>query len=324
MILRDGRGDRRVWAWAMACAVVMSACALPAWAEGPAAPKYTWQKTGTSVALTNGGRVVWSHHHDKAVCKPHMKVCLVDGTELTRPWPMPAGYKGYDHPWHKAMWWSWKFIDGKNFWEGTPRGTEPVKVRVTTGKDHTARIEMDIHYRLPKAEPVLTEKRVVAVSAPDAAGRYHIDWCGAFTSPARDKPVKLNKNWYGGMAARMAKRTSRWTFRNSEGGEGEKGCSRKPARWVDFSGDLPDGRGKAGMAILVHGDNPRPSPPWCIIQGMPYFNPVFIGAEDYTIPAGKTLTLRYRMIVHPGLMTREQLDAAWKAFAKPAIPKARR
>jgi hypothetical protein len=278
-------------------------------------PSFRWQKTDTSVALLNGDHPVWEHHHDKAVGKPHMRICLVDGTELTRPWPMPKDYKGYDHTWHKALWWSWKYINKTNFWEGNHKGTEPVKAEVATSEDFSARIALDIHYRLPQAQPVLTETRTIAVSAPNPEGCYHIDWAALFT--AGDKDVTLNKNWYGGMAARMAKRTIKWEFRDSEGRQGANGCSRKRSRWIDFSGKLPDGR-EAGVAIFVHRDNPRQPPPWCVIQGMPYFNPAFTGSEDYTLPAGKTLLLRYRILIHPGLMTPEQLEADSKAFSEAA------
>jgi len=280
-------------------------------AERKAETSFTWRKTDTTVALLAGGKVVWEHRHEKAPGKPHMKVCLVDGTELTRPWPKPAGYKGYDHTWHKALWWSWKFINGVNVWEHNHPNTEPTKVDAATRPDGSARIALDVRYNVPKQGPVLTEKRLIAVSAPSADGRYTIDWTAVFT--AGDADVKLNKNWYGGMAMRMAKRTSKWTFRDSEGREGHKACSRKRSKWVDFSGPLDSGA-KAGVAILVHRDNPRQPPPWCVIQHMPYFNPAFTGAEDYTLPAGKTLTLRYRILVHPGILTREQVEAEWKAF----------
>ena len=310
----NGRRSRWDWAWVVCCA------AAAAWPMGlraagaGAEPTYRWQKTDTSLALLNGDRVVWEHGHDKAVGKPHMRLCLVDGTELTRPWPMPKGYKGYDHTWHKALWWSWKFINGTNFWERNHKGTEPVKADVAANDDHSARIALDIHYRLPQAPPLLTEKRVIAVSSPGAEGRYHVDWTAVFT--ASDKDVTLNKNWYGGMAARMAKRTLRWTFRDSEGREGAKACSRKRAKWMDFSGTLGEGR-EAGVAIFVHRDNPRQPPPWCVIQGMPYFNPAFTGSEDFTLAAGKSLTLRYRILVHPGLLSAQQLEAEWKAFCGP-------
>jgi len=282
-------------------------------AENKVKTKFEWKKTDASVTLMHDGKVVWEHHQDKTVGKPHMKLCLIDGTELTRPWPMPEGYKGYDHTWHKAMWWSWKFINKVNVWEHNHKSTEPVKIEVTTGDDHSARIALDVNYTLPKDGLVLKEKRVIAVSTPDASGRYTVDWATTFT--AQEKDVVLNKNWYGGMAVRMAKKTIKWTYRDSEGREGEKGCSRKRSKWVDFSGGLESGK-EAGVAVLVHKDNPRQPPPWCVIQKMPYFNPVFTGAEDFTIPAGKDLVLRYRILVHPGILTREKVEAEWKAFSE--------
>ncbi|MDP6543087.1 MAG: PmoA family protein [Phycisphaerae bacterium] len=306
-----GRVNLRGWTYVVVLAMAAVLIAEVANAEKKAETKFEWKKTDTSLALLNNGSVVWEYHHDKEPGKPYMKVCLTDGTELTRPWPKPDGYKGYDHLWHKAMWWSWKFINGINFWESNPKGTVPVKVDVTAGKDSSARIALDINYQLPKQEPLLKEKRLIAISTPGADGRYTIDWTATFTAGKKD--VTLNKNWYGGMAIRMAKRTSKWTFRDSEGRTGEKGCSRKRSKWVDFSGALKGDR-KAGLAVFVHRDNPRQPPPWCVIQGMPYFNPVFTGAEDYKLAAGKSLTLRYRILVHPGIMTRRQVESEWKVF----------
>jgi hypothetical protein len=36
--------------------------------------------------------------------------------------------------------------------------------------------------------------------------------------------------------------------------------------------------------------------------------------KPYTIPAGKTLTLKYRVLVHSGRGDTKTLDAEWKAF----------
>jgi hypothetical protein len=39
--------------------------------------------------LLNHGRVVWQSVHDKRLGKPYIRFGLLDGTELTRPWPVP-------------------------------------------------------------------------------------------------------------------------------------------------------------------------------------------------------------------------------------------
>jgi len=168
-----------------------------------AEPKFSWRQTETSIALVNGKHVVWRHVHDRKIGKPFMRIGLLDGTELTRPWPIPKGYPRSDHTWHRALWWSWKAIDGVNYWEKNQQGTDPVKVKVTTNKDGSARILMNIAYHLPDKAPVAEEERLIEVGAPDATGSYLVSWQATFT-PGGKKAVVFNRNSYGGFAIRMA------------------------------------------------------------------------------------------------------------------------
>ena len=185
---------------------------------------FSWRKTDTSVTLLNGKAVVWSHVHDRKVGKPYMRFGLLDGTELTRPWPFAKTYAKADHVWHRALWWSWKAIDGVNYWEEHQEGTDPEKVKVTTRGDGSASIHTSITYHEPDKAPVVTEERIVTVSAPDQAGAYLITWRATFKGAA-DKPVVFNKNSYGGFALRLAaefspdkaKGKAGWQFFDSEG-----------------------------------------------------------------------------------------------------------
>ncbi|MBA7706112.1 hypothetical protein ES703_114958 [subsurface metagenome] len=49
---------------------------------------------------------------------------------------------------------------------------------------------------------------------------------------------------------------------------------------------------------------------------MPYFSPAVLFDKAYTLPAGKGLTLRYRILIHPGLADRDILKSEWNAFLK--------
>ena len=284
----------------------------------PAEPKFTWRQTDTSIALLNHKRVVWQHVHDRKIGKPYMRFGLLDGTELTRPWPVPKGYPKSDHIWHRALWWSFKAIDGVNYWEKNQQGTDPVKVRVTPNKDGSARIHMTVAYHLPDKAPVVTEDRLITVSAPDAAGNYLITWRATFT-PAGKKDVVFNRNSYGGFALRMAaeccgdpaKPKSAWTFLGSDNQAKNNG---RTARWVAYSGTAPNGR-PAALAIFDHPDNPRHPTFWQTRSNYPYLNPSFTCKKDYTLPAGKSLTLTYGVFVHHGPATPETFERAWKSFA---------
>jgi hypothetical protein len=287
-------------------------------ASAAAQPDFHWQQTPTSLSLVNHGRVVWQHVHDARVGKPYLRFGLLDGTELTRPCPIPDGYPKADHPWHRALWWSWKAINGVNFWEENQRGTEPVKVEVTTKGDGSARIDMTIAYHLPEQAPVATEHRLITVGEPDASGSYFIDWQATF-APADDNEVVFNQNSYTGLALRLAAEFSvetaagqpAWTFRDSEG---RTNSNDKTARWVAYQGTATNGQ-PAGVAIFDHPENPRYPTWWQTRDHYPYMNPSLACREAVTLSPGQSLALRYRILVYQGEKTPEGLDSAWKAFS---------
>ena len=284
----------------------------------PTEPDFSWRQTETSIALLNHGRIVWQHVHDRKVGKPYMRIGMTDGTELTRPWPIPQGYPKADHTWHRALWWSWKAIDGVNYWEENQEGTEPVAVKVRRKKDGSARINTIIAYHLPQQPPVVIEKRVITVGAPDATGTYLIDWRATF-KPAGEKDVVLNRNSYTGLAIRMAAEfcgdaaggRPAWTFFDSQDQANSNG---KRARWVAYRGTAPNGQ-PAAIAIFDHPDNLRHPTWWQTRSQYPYLNPSFACREDYALAAGKSLTLRYGILVHHGPADKEELQQRWISFA---------
>jgi hypothetical protein len=229
---------------------------------GPAAQanEYSWRQGTNSVALLNRGKVVWQLNYDKAEGKPYFHpLSTVDGSVLS--WLRPG-----DHPWHRALWFSWKLIDGLNYWEedgntGLSEGrTELTGVKVSASADFSARIEMTLSYHPPEKAEVLSEKRVVEVSAPQADGCYRIDWVSSFDTAASNVvlgrtpiPGQANGVEYGGYAGlslRMAKETQGWTFVDSEGREGAA-IHGKKSEWVNVSGNFAEGRG--GVAIFSQG-----------------------------------------------------------------------
>jgi hypothetical protein len=247
-----------------------------------------------------------------------MRFGLLDGTELTRPWPYPNDYPRNDHPWHRALWWSWKTINGVNYWEGNQTGTEPVETKVVTRPDGSAKIDLAIAYHRPDEAPVLLEKRRVAISAPDAGGTYFITWEANFTPPGADE-VRFGQNSYGGFALRMAaeycgdpaRQIPAWTFANSEG---HKDANNHAARWVSFQGTAANGQA-AGVAIFDHLRNPRHPVLWQTRLQYPYLNPSLTCTEEYVLPAGQTLRLEYGVLVSGGALSADAVEQRWKAFA---------
>ena len=293
--------------------------------SSPAQAALRWERTETSLALMNGPKIIWRLNHDRQQGKPYFHpLCLADGTELTALRPA-------DHVWHRALWFSWKFVNGLNYWEEDPKTgqsegqTEILGVRSVANPDWSATVELDIAYHPLQQAPVLKETRLLKISAPDPTGSYRIDWTSTFTPADKDvilgrtpipgQPGGVGYGGYAGLSIRMAAATRQWTFRNSQWATGESALHGKPARWVDYAGPTA-ANGEGGVAILDHPANLRHPSPWYVNQGMPYFSPALLFNEPFTLAAGSSLVLRYRILAHTGALKPADLEKEWESFAK--------
>ena len=121
----------------------LTACNQPQLGQNKGAKRnYRWQHNDSSLALVKNNKVVWQFNFDEKQSKPYFHpLSLTDGTELT--WLRPP-----DHPWHKALWFSWKYINGLNYWDwekdpetGRSEGiTELLNVKIIASKDYSAEI----------------------------------------------------------------------------------------------------------------------------------------------------------------------------------------
>jgi hypothetical protein len=306
--------------WTIALACVLS---LSTGCQQPVRSSYSWHQRHDSIALLNSGQIVWQLNYKKQEGKPYFHpLCLIDGIELTRLRPS-------DHLWHRALWFSWKHINGLNYWDPElPEGqTEVVDVKTRFDRDYSVQIEMGLDYHPPNKPAVLTEKRVLAVNAPDKSGCYYIDWLSIFTAGENDvlldrTPIPGQKGakpygGYAGLSVRMAENTKHWRFLSSEGVLEPETLGSK-ARWVDFSGPVADGK-LAGITIFDHPDNLRHPSAWWLSASMPYFNPAVLFHEPYKLPAGKGLKLQYRILVHTGIIDNNMLERQWQEFATKRI-----
>ena len=289
-------------------------------------PSYSWKRAAGSLALLNHEQVVWQLNTEQ---KANGKSCfhplgLLDGSTIT--WFRPP-----DHPWHRALWFCWKHINGLNYWEEnrktgvSPGVTEIRSVKIEPAEDFSARIEMAIGYHPPGKADVLAERRIIQVSRPDVESSYRIDWTATFTAGKADALLKggTSGGGYAGFSARLAAATRAWKVVNSESLR-DGAAHGKKARWVAWSGEIAAGK-PAGIVIFDHPGNLRHPSPWYVAvrrkQPFHYFSPALLFSEPYTLAAGKSMTLRYRTLVHPGLTEVKRIEAEWKAFGKTALPR---
>ena len=244
-----------------------------------------------------------------------------------------------DHVWHYGLWFSWKYLNGLNYWEEdkkTHRGqghTSRLRVTCTPRDDHSARITLELSYhpgKKPTTEAVLTERRVIEVSAPQEDGSYHLDWTATYTAGSDDveldrTPLPHEKGGkpyggYAGLSLRMRNLLDRQA--HSTRGPIEFSAQnrfRGQAEAFDYSGVL-DGR-VVGAAMLDHPKNLNSPTPWYAIRSpvMSFFTPAVICLEPHTLKAGEKFTLRYRVIVHRERWNAEQLKKRYDQFVQESM-----
>ena len=289
----------------------------------------SWQKDESSLTLLNYSRVVWALHYGRESAKPYFDpLGLIDGVSLV--WNSPP-----DHPWHHALWFAWKGINGVNYWEedaatGRAEGlTEVVSANVMTSDDFSARADLNLAYHKPGEPPVLRETRMMSISAPDAQGAYTIDWRATFQ--AADQDVLLQGGTagggYAGLSVRVASDTRDWRLIDGEGREDVPGADPlaknlhgQHARWMDLSLVHAASGQSAGLAILEHPVSLRHPTQWhCVLEDkipFGYFSPSPLWSEPYTLKAGGQFVLAYQIVVHPQRLAAADLEQRWKEFAE--------
>lgn len=259
------------------------------------------------------------------------------GKPMTRPWPIegkPDVTK--DHPHHRSLWFSHGGVNGIDFWTEPPANkskTAKVKqgsivhrdfTKITSGP--TAEIDARDDWLSPQGKKVLEDNRRLTFGVEGDA-RW-IDF--AVTLRASEGPVEFGDTKEGAFGLRVpdsirvdSKKGGQIV--NSRGGVGEKDCWGKPAEWVDYHGPV-DGQ-TVGIAILNHPGSFRYPARWHVRNyGLFAANPF---AEDefefpknphhpvsYTLPQGKELTLRYRILLHKGDEKQGHVAEAFAEYAK--------
>jgi predicted esterase len=273
---------------AASAAPPVSAATAPA-AAG--ASTLTWRRTATSLALVRGANVLWQAVADPAQGKPYFHPLATPGGVVV------SDLRPADHLWHRGLWWSWKLINGLNYWEEDPKtgrseaATELLNWAAETRADGSARITFALSYHPWDGAPVLTEKRVVEVSAPTDEG-YTMEWMSAFTAVG-DVVLDRSPAGYAGFSLRLGPEQRKWTFSDSEGRAGQAAIHGQPARWVKLTA------GSNAPAVTIFDDpaNLRHPARWYVDQSMPYFSPAPLFERPFELAAGTTATFRYRVFV---------------------------
>ena len=78
--------------------------------EGDSTSDYTWEESDTSLRLIRDTNLIWQYNFNTRKGKPFFHPLNANSVTLSCESPS-------DHTWHLGLWFSWKFINGLNYWE---------------------------------------------------------------------------------------------------------------------------------------------------------------------------------------------------------------
>ncbi len=239
------------------------------------------------------------------------------GVKMTRNWPMipNAPDEEYDHPHHRSLWFSHGSVNGIDFWSETDKAGKIIHddfLQTASGKEFGL-IRSTCKWIAPDGKVVLTDERVFKVyNRPDNERLFDLE---ITLKAPQNEDVILGDTKEGSMAVRVAE-SMRVTRGKNKPGQGHIVQSTglkdtqtwgKRAEWCDYYGPV-DGK-IVGIAIFDNPDNPRHPTYWHVRDyGLFAANPFGIHdfekkparTGDLTIPAGKTVTFKYRFYIHEG------------------------
>jgi len=264
------------------------------------------------------GEHVTTYHYSNDWKKPFLwPVKGEGGVGLTRDYPMAEipQKKEQDHPHHKSLYTAYGEVNGWDLWaEGENSGFQH-SGEVTWGSgDAYGWVQAKNVWQDKDHNPVIAEDREYRFYATEDAARF-IDV--KVTLRADYGEVALTDTKEGGLVAvRMRPELSRENghITNAFGDTGESECWGKPSPWCDYAGEM-EGVGWRGITVFDNPENLRHPTSWHVRSyglmgancfGYSYFNDKDYNKDlvpengDYTIKAGDSLVMHYRVYIHSG------------------------
>jgi len=286
------------------------------------------------------GKLFTSYCWPDNVMKPILyPVMTSEGTEITRGFPLkPRAGERVDHPHHIGIWFNYGDVDGFDFWNNSTAipadkkgGYGIIKhLKINELKDGIGEALMVTteSWIDPSGKELLSEKteyhfiakgktriidRVATLTATskevsmkdNKEGMIAIRVAHQLELPSKDEVIMTDAQGNPTTVKKMSNESVSGSYRSSEGIKDDAVWSTR-GKWMDLNGII--GNEKISIIICDHPKN-QSYPTYWHARGYGLFSANPLGAKDFTqgkvelnftIPAGKSTTFRYRVIINSG------------------------
>lgn len=242
----------------------------------------------------------------------------LDGETLTEDFPA-------DHRHQRGVFWAWHqlTVGGKSL--GDPWALKDslwdVRDVRTQSTDGTLSLHTDVHWLSPlwrdadgALKPIVREQAVITVHRAEKERRV-VDFELRLTAIEPETRIggAAPTPGYGGFSPRL-RLPPDVRFLGPRGEVKPLAGPVEPSPWIDLSGTFT-GDHVSGVSMLIHPSTPGFPQPWILRRKGSMQNPVYPGADPVTLPVGRPLVLRYRLVLHRGAGSVEQVDRWQKEYA---------
>ncbi len=298
------------------------------------------KRSGDKIEVSIDGQPFTTYYFDRSTAKPYlMPLRTASGAVVTRGFPVGNDVSAGNpkassfEPHQRPLYFGHGDIDGLDFWQEevfdkyyTDHGHQAYghvvlkKLDAPSADQSSGRIQARFTLNSPHDRVIGEETQSFAFSG-DAQTRV-ID-C-EITLEATAGPLDFGDTKEGTFAIRLAPELSAPLVHmtNSSGAEGEKAIWGKPADWVDYSGTISGN--PVGVAIFDSPKSFRHPTTWhARAYGLFAANPFGIReftkdpAKDgaWTVPEGKSIVFRYRVLIHEGDFSKDRIREAYEKYA---------
>ena len=224
-----------------------------------------------------------------------------------------SGFAMSDHVWHRGLWFTFKFVNGANFWEEhAPFGVQVTRAQpvVELLGQRRLRITHRLTWTSQATGDVIQETRVMTLR-----GDGVMDWATqllALKDLTLDRTPYTTWGGYGGLAFRASRELHEVNFL-LPGGETVSGLAGQPFPWTVMQAKVDGGSEQhVSVALIDHPSNPRSPSPWYCKSGngFNYMNPALLFHEPMSLREGDALRLRYRVMWRDGRWLPDEFAAA--------------
>jgi hypothetical protein len=307
-----------------------AACASPVQYDAVSSPtrKTLWSEEEEHAIAVRFGDELFTKVHYDAAPRPYLYPLLgPGGVPVTRGWPQEEREdEARDHPHHTSFWFAHGNVNGVDFWHpqsdhgGVIEFTGRLKELLQRGK--LMRLRHEYKWKDKQGTELLHERRTTLLG-----GEEDQRWVDMkFELTALQDEVTFGDTKEGTFALRMHPNlrlkgdVANGKAVNATGVTG-KAVWGKRAAWVHYQGEV-DGA-SIGLAIFEHDGNFR-HPTWWHAReyGLVGANPFGVhdfergpaGEGDHVLEKGETLVLQYRVWIHAGHKTPEEVAAGFEVY----------